>query len=264
MMILIRSLTLYAGLLLSSSQIAAHEFWIEASKHYGEPDETVTLILKVGESFRGSAQPLLPDEVERFVHVTDKSRTIDGLLGDSRPAARITTARGLNQIIHLTTPFSIRFGEGDERWANYIELDGLDRQINQYSDIPNTVPVTERYVRCAKSLITTGDQPVSDSLSGKLPFELVLGGSWNRLGTGQHVVTLFEGQNPLANVLIKAFRYDDRTVVSEAYSDANGRVRLDLPTADRYLISGVVIRPDDNPNYDWISYWPSITIEVIK
>ena len=101
MMILIRSLTLYAGLLLSSGHIAAHEFWIEASKHYGEPDETVALTLKVGEAFRGSAQPLLPDEVERFIHVTDTSRTINGLLGDSRPAARITTARGLNQIIHI-------------------------------------------------------------------------------------------------------------------------------------------------------------------
>lgn len=263
-MIPARSLALSAGLLMSSSQIAAHEFWIEASKHYGNPDETVALTLKVGETFRGSAQPLLPGEVERFVHLTDKSKTIDGLLGDSRPAARITMAGGLNQIIHLTTPYSIRFGEHDKRWANYIELDGLDRQINQYPDIPNTVPVTERYVRCAKSLIKTGNQPVSDSLSSEMPFEFVLGGSWNRLGSGQRVITLFEGQNPLENVLIKAFRYNDRVVISEAYSDANGQVQLDLPTADRYLISGVVIRPDDDPNYDWISYWPSITFEVIN
>ena len=263
-MTLIRSLTFSAGLLLSSSQIAAHEFWIEASKHYGESDETVALILKVGEAFRGSAQPLLPQEVERFVHISDKPRTINGLLGDSRPAARINIAKGLNQIIHLTTPFSIRFEEGDERWANYVKLDGLDRQINKYSNIPKIVPVTERYVRCAKSLVKTDDQAVSDSLSGEMPFEFVLGGSWNRLGVGHRVITVFEGQNPLANVLIKAFRYEDRSVVSQAYSDVNGRALLELPTADRYLISGVVIRPDDDPNYDWISYWPSITIEVIN
>ena len=84
------------------------------------------------------------------------------------------------------------------------------------------------------------------------------------LGRGTTLSPYFEGQNPLANVLIKAFRYKDRSVVSEAYSDVNGRARLNLPTADKYLISGVVIRPDENPNYDWISYWPSITIEVIN
>ena len=46
---------------------------------------------------------------------------------------------------------------------------------------------------------------------------------------------------PLENVLIKAFRHSDRAVVSEAYTDrmAGG---LELARADRYLISGVVIR----------------------
>ena len=110
MMIIIRSLTLYAGLLLSSSQIAAHEFWIEASKHYGEPDETVALILKVGETFRGSAQPLLPDEVERFVHVTDKSRTIDGLLGT--PDRQPELPRPEDSIKLSISPRPSQFGSG--------------------------------------------------------------------------------------------------------------------------------------------------------
>jgi hypothetical protein len=29
-------------------------------------------------------------------------------------------------------------------------------------------------------------------------------------------------------------------------------------------LSGVVIRPDTDPNYDWISHWPSLTIEVVN
>ena len=81
---------------------------------------------------------------------------------------------------------------------------------------------------------------------------------------GRHQITLFKGDIPLENVLVKAFRYGDRAVVSEAYTDINGSVQLDLPTADKYLISGVVIQPDSDPNYDWISYWPTITLEVIN
>ena len=263
-MISLRSLTLSGIVLLWGAQISAHEFWIEASEHYTDPDATVDLTLKVGETFRGSAQPLLPGEVEQFLQITETTSSIDGLLGDSRPAARIIAGDGLNQVIHQTTPFSIRFGEGDERWANYIELDGLNRQLSQYPDIPKAVPVTERYVRCAKSLIKVGNTNVSDSLSRRMPFELVLQGEWARIRTGRHVFTLYEAEKPLPNVLVKAFRHNDRSVVSEAYTDANGRVELVLPSADRYLISGVVIRPDDDPNYDWISHWPTITLEVLN
>jgi hypothetical protein len=258
------SLTLSIGILLVSNTIVAHEFWIEPSTHYPSPEDTIDLTLKVGEEFRGSAQPLLPDEIETFVHISDHKSTIDGLLGDSRPAARVLMSDGLNQIIHLTTPFSIRFGEGDERWANYVDLDGLSRQIDQFPGIPKTVPVTERYVRCAKSLIKVGNRQTSDSLSGEMPFELVIEGDWNTLLAGPKTITLYDGNTPLPDVLIKAFRHSDRRVVSEAYTDSRGQVTLDLPTADRYLISGVVIRPDEDPNYDWISHWPTITLEVVN
>jgi hypothetical protein len=41
-------------------------------------------------------------------------------------------------------------------------------------------------------------------------------------------------------------------------------VELELPSTDRYLISGVVIRPDNDPDYDWMSHWPTITLEVVN
>lgn len=258
------SLTFYIGLLVSSTQIQAHEFWIEPSDHYTGVNQTIDITLKVGETFRGSAQPYLPEETANFVLINQTKQSISGLLGDARPAARAQVSTGLNQLIHQTTPFSIRFGDGDERWANYIALDGLEQQLNQHADTPKTVPVTERYVRCAKSLIQVGDAQVEDSLTGELRFELVLNGVWSELHTGVYQFTLFEKQKPLEGVLIKAFRRSDRQVVAEAYSDQNGQVNLNLTTADRYLLSGVVIRPDTDPNYDWISHWPSLTIEVVN
>ncbi len=263
-MTLSRSLTFSVGLLLWSTQISAHEFWIEPSQHYTPTQESVDLILKVGETFRGSAQPYLPDETAKFFVINQDKRSIQGLLGDSRPAAKVTVNEGLNRIIHQTTPFSIRFGEGDERWDNYVALDGLQRQLDQHPDEPQTVPVTERYVRVAKSFIKAGPAETADALSGEMPFELVLEGSWSQLTPGQRVFTLYDGQQPLEGILVKAFRHNDRSVVSQAYTDADGRVVLELPSADRYLISGVIIRPDTDPNYDWISHWPTITLEVLN
>ena len=259
-----RSLTFSVGLLIWSAQISAHEFWIESSKHYTDAGDTIDLILKVGETFRGSAQPFLPDETEKFLVINQDKRSIQGLLGDSRPAAKVMVSEGLNRIIHQTTPFSIRFGEGDERWENYVALDGLKPQLDQYPNEPHTVPVTERYVRVAKNFVKVGHDETADTLSGEMPFELVLEGGWKQLTPGNYVFTLFDGQKPLESVLIKAFRHSDRSVVSEAYTNSDGQVTLELPSADRYLISGVVIRPDEDPNYDWISHWPTITLEVVN
>ena len=247
---------------LGGTPATAHEFWIEPSAHYAEPGTSVGITLKVGETFRGSAQPYLNDEVEKFLVLTDVIKAIPGLLGDSRPAAKVTLNTGLHQIIHLTTPSSIRFGDGDKRWENYIQLDGLRNQLEQYPDIPQSVPITERYIRCAKSLIKSGSDRTTDYLSGQLPFELVLNGSWSTIDKGVKRFTLFDSGKPLAGILIKAFRQSDRAVVSEAYTDKQGQIRLDLPTNDRYLISGVVIRPDIDRNYNWISHWPTLTIQV--
>ena len=263
-MTLSRSLTFSVGLLLWSAQISAHEFWVEPSKHYTTTGESIDLILKVGETFRGSAQPYLPDEIAKFLVINQEKHLIQGLLGDSRPAAKVTVDNGLNRIIHQTTPFSIRFGEGDERWDNYVALDGLKPQLDQYPNEPQTVPVTERYVRVAKSFIKVGEGETLDTLSGEMPFELVLEGRWKKLTPADYAFTLFDGQTPLEGVLIKAFRHSDRSVVSEAYTNSDGQVALQLPSADRYLISGVVIRPDTDPNYDWISHWPTITLEVLN
>jgi len=259
-----RSLTFSVGLLIWSAQISAHEFWIESSKHYTDEGDTIDLILKVGETFRGSAQPFLPDETEKFLVINQDKRSIQGLLGDSRPAAKVIVNEGLNRIIHQTTAFSIRFGEGDERWENYVALDGLKPQLDQYPNEPHTVPVTERYVRVAKNFVKVGHDETADTLSGEMPFELVLEGGWKQLTPGNYAFTLFDGQKPLESVLIKAFRHSDRSVVSEAYTNSDGQVTLELPSVDRYLISGVVIRPDEDPNYDWISHWPTITLEVVN
>lgn len=263
-MTIARSLTFSVGFLISSTQIQGHEFWIEPSKHYATANDSVELTLKVGETFRGSAQPYLPVDTATFIVIGQTKRKIQGLLGDSRPAATVAVDDGLNRVIHQTTSFSIRFGDDDERWSNYITLDGLQRQLDQHPTVPQIVPVTERYIRVAKSFIKTGQAKVKDSLSGEMPFELVLEGQWTQITPGNYAFTLYDEQTPLESVLVKAFRHSDRAVVSEAYTETNGRVELELPSADRYLISGVVIRPDDDPNYDWISHWPTITLEVIQ
>lgn len=246
--------------MLFSAQVMAHEFWIEPSAHRALPGDEIQILLKVGQNFRGSAQPYLPSDFQRFEHISrGASVAIEGLLGDSRPAATITIAPGLNQIIHHTAPFDIVFAEGDVRWADYVALDGLADQLAAHPELPQVTPVSERYVRSVKSLIVGGPMAPADRLTGRLPYELVLEGT---LTPGAQTFRLYAGDAHQSGILIKAFRHSDRAVVDQAITDRAGQVTLNLPTADRYLISGVVIAPDSDPNFDWLSHWPALTLEI--
>ena len=95
-MTIARSLTFSVGLLISCTQIQGHEFWIEPSKHYTAANNTVELTLKVGEMFRGSAQPYLTVDTAAFIVIGQTKHEIKGLLGDSRPAATVAVDDGLN------------------------------------------------------------------------------------------------------------------------------------------------------------------------
>ena len=74
-----RSLTFSVGLLIWSAQIQGHEFWIEPSKHYTTVNSTIELTLKVGETFRGSAQPYLPVDTATFIVIGQTQREMVGL-----------------------------------------------------------------------------------------------------------------------------------------------------------------------------------------
>jgi hypothetical protein len=244
--------------------VSAHEFWIEPSSYQLDTPQPVEIMLRVGENFRGSPQSYLPSEIQAFAQVNQTTERIPGLLGDSRPAATITPTRGLNRILHWTAPSVIEFAAGDVRWPDYIALDGLTRQLARHPQVQQVTPVTEHYVRTAKSLITVGQGPFEDQRTDIMPFEIVRQGRFDRLTTGAHTFQLHTTAHPAQDVLIKAFRHSDRAVVDQAYTDTDGQVTLTLPTGDTYLISGVVIAPDPDPTSDWISHWPSLTLSVVE
>lgn len=252
-----------AGML--SSPLDAHEFWLDPATHRAEVGATVGIQLRVGQEFRGSAQPYLSRDIAAFRHISaTQDSPITGLLGDSRPAAKVTVVDGLNTVTHLTTPFLIDFRPTESIWENYLQLDGLNAQVAAHPEIAQIPPLKERYVRSAKTLIVaTNTAPTALDRDGDLPFELVLASPPSALAPGAHRFQITTNNQPTPGILVKAFRASDRQTVDQATSDATGWVSLTLPSADRYLISGVRIDPDPSDQADWLSYWASLTLEVL-
>ena len=254
---------MWAGTLIPLS-VSGHEFWLDPSAHRLERIDSVGIQFRVGQDFRGSAQPYLDRDIATFTHHrTDGDALITGLLGDSRPAAKVTIQPGLNIITHLTTPQPITFRPDESIWADYVVLDGLEAQIAAHPDLPHVPPVSERYIRSAKTLIIgPGITASQRDRETALPFELILETPPGRLSAGPHRFRITTDGIPTNGILIKAFRASDRQTVDQRVSDTMGWVSLDLPTPDRYLISGVRIDPDTQGDADWISYWASLTLEV--
>ncbi|NBS11653.1 MAG: DUF4198 domain-containing protein [Gammaproteobacteria bacterium] len=247
-----------------SLTVSGHEFWLDPSAHQVTTSQSIGLQFRVGQEFRGSAQPYLQRDINTFMHLWPSGEApITGVLGDSRPAVKLTIKPGLNLITHLTTPQPISFRPEDAIWANYLVLDGLEAQVAAHPDVPQVPPVSERYIRSAKTLVLgPGTSSSARDRDTFLPFELILETPPVRLFPGPHRFQITTDGQPTPGILVKAFRYSDRKTVDQRVSATDGWVSLDLPSADRYLISGVRIDPDTDGLADWLSYWASLTLEV--
>src|SRR5262249_24620176 len=126
--------------------------------------------------------------------------------------------------------------------------------------------VREAYSRCAKSLIrvATSEKPGADRLLG-FTLELIAETDVTVMKPGAEATfrLLYEGK-PLANALVSAARKgagDDRKL--SARTDANGRVGFKLDDSGMWQIASVhMIRAADDRDYQWESFWASLTFET--
>lgn len=244
--------------------VKAHEFWLEPSDYNPQTGTSIGITLLVGQNFEGNPQPFIQSNINDFRILTKKNQfRISGRMGDSRPAANVVITEGLSQITHLTEAFSIEF-TNQEKWDNYIASDGLEAQIKRPKS-RQKVPITERYIRSAKTLILSSDtsEVFKDKPTG-LPFELILTSPTDQWTKGSHLFTLNLHGNPISGVLVKAFSHKKKLMVSKAITNQLGEARLQLPTDDVYLISGVHIEPDPQSKSDWKSFWASLTLSIKK
>ena len=155
-----------------------------------------------------------------------------------------------------------------QKFNEYLLAEGLDWVIERRAaEGEAEQPARELYSRCAKSLLEIGRDGPRDAWQINLGYTLELLPQLDpyRLEPGQTLpVRLDYRGEPIADILVVAFRSDAPEQRIERRTDAAGLVELPLDGPGTWLVKAVHIirtRPD-HPRAEWESFWASLTFEL--
>ena len=275
------------GLLICTTLVQAHEYWLEPVDSTWQVGDTLKADIKNGEEFAGDKFPFNPAVLSGAGLVSPSTRTgLRGRLGDY-PAFKMPLQEpGLHLLMLETTRRELIY-EDTEAFEKFLEYHALADVIkeNEQLSIPKN-EVKENYYRFSKALVIVdpSESGADDSAASEpddlqketatqsadaanqsaaleaqeQPLEIILAD--NPLGAKTVRAQIrFEGK-PLAARQVELFHRDASKRVSRTTqrSDESGYVDLDIAESGDYLINVVwVVKPED-ASADLISLWSSL------
>ena len=250
------------------SPVSAHEFWIEPQDFSSTPGTEIQADLRVGQDFKGDAFPFIPSRFSAFTsHDRLGESDVDGTTGDL-PALQFTPrSEGLNIFTYVSAGERIHFRDWD-KFAAYLDLEGLTAIPARHDarGLPRD-DIRELYTRCAKTLVSVGDDTTGQDRATGMRLELVAGTNPLALtpSADMSFTLLWEGK-PLPDTQVALFSKGDapetgtRTLTR---TDENGQARFIIPAPGHYMAASVhMIEAPADRNADWQSYWASLTFGV--
>ena len=247
----------------------AHEFWLWPNAFAPRAGQPVTLSLQVGERFIGDVvgfgRPLVRD-------LRVRSRSGDQDLTPAVPPGAHAASpplsfaqSGAQRISIDTEPFTITLPA--DQFEAYLREEGLEQVVARRGAEGSTGrPGRERYRRHAKTLLRVGGQTDASARAptGQVLEIVPLGDPHARSSPdGLPLQVRYRG-TALQGALVKAWHQNGQQLtVLRARSDAQGRVRFDLPHDGTWMVSVVhMVRTADEPGIDWDSHWANLTFET--
>lgn len=252
---------------LTGSPALAHDFWIEPQSFRPAVQENVPIVLRVGEDFTGTSQPLIPRWFSDYAATGPTgTQQVVGYIGDDPAGSFKPDAPGNWVVGYRSTQAFVEIEP--PKFNTYLEKEGLDWVIDarERSGEAETNG-RELYSRCAKSLVRAGDDGATGGFDAVLGYrlELIPERDPYELEPGDKLpVRLVYEDEPLADILIVAFTAENPTAQQKLRADADGRAVIELGEAGTWLIKGVHIieLPDTNEQADWESFWASLTFKL--
>lgn len=266
-----------ALLIVASSPIIAHEFWVTPSTWSSDRAARISILANVGDRFPNASSFTTPERVDtvRLVGAGTDLRVPGPYRreGDSL-AADITLPSAAGTYVGV---FSIKPRVGEKTgpiFEEHLRHQGLDDIVAERARRREThLAVRERYSRYGKTLVQVGsggDDSAATRAIG-LKIELVPATNPARLRRGEplRVRLLMDGQ-PVRGALVGAINAEAKSRPDDwplkARTDANGEVVFTLTARGPWLVRAVrmvrregEIGPDAA---DWETYWASLTFAM--
>src|SRR5213593_2448007 len=222
-----------ALMVLGTTTVGAHDFWIEPSAYRPKVGALVALRLLVGQDLLGDPVPREPDAIKQFVvSLGSSQKPVPGRDGGDPAGILRVDGAGLIVIGYQSHPRLIDLAP--EKFEQYLGEEGLDEIKSLRRPAGRSQPIRELFTRCAKTLLSAGDRVARSRADGDraigLRFELVAERNPYATAVGQDLPFLltYDG-NPQAGVLVVAINPKNPSRKLTARSDRYGRVVFQLP-----------------------------------
>jgi uncharacterized GH25 family protein len=261
-----------ALLLLSTSLLLAHDYWLLASSFILKKGQTLTLRLLVGDDLEPEEERVF----QRHKTVSFQLHTATGT-EDLLPAAKDSTLPVLQKrldfnglgLISMERNFS-RLEMDSVKFHQYLIHEFLVDAMDAREQPGRKHRVErERYARAIKSLVQVGTPAATDATYRKRlghKIELILLQNPYRLRPGDllEAQLFFEGKPLVKKVLMALHKAPDGTFTELiTYTDDEGIARFKLKRPGPWVLRTTHLLPcDDCPDVDWESFWTSYSFEL--
>jgi len=247
---------LLLGLLVCSwaSFIEAHDFWLQPSEYCVEPDTLDSMTLQVGHGPFRQRSPIPLRRITRFQAIAPDGMAVDLhqrlRLGQGAEDGDFRLNDPGTYVLVLQTDDGAQTHLPAIRFNAYLKVEGLTPALEQRARLQRMdADGSERYSRCAKSIVQVGqpraglqgqvDKPVG------LPLEIVP--EANPYGTKRPatfpVRVLYAG-HALAGALVKLTNLaNDASPFEVRLTDRDGRASFTMPNAGAWLLNVIWTKP---------------------
>jgi len=247
---------LLLGLLVCSwaSFIEAHDFWLQPSEYWIEPDTLDSMTLQVGHGPFRQRSPIPLRRITRFQAIAPNGMAVDVhqrlRLGQGAEDGDFRLNDPGTYVLVLQTDDGAQAHLPAVRFNDYLKVEGLTPAFEQRVRLQRMdADGSERYSRCAKSIVQVGqpraglqgqvDKPVG------LPLEIVP--EANPYGTKRPatfpVRVLYAG-HALAGALVKLTNLaNDASPFEVRLTDRDGRASFTMPNAGAWLLNVIWTKP---------------------
>ena len=247
---------LLLGLLVCSqaSFIEAHDFWLQPSEYWINSDTLDSMTLQVGHGPFRQRSPIPLRRITRFQAIAPNGMAVDLherlRLGQDVEDGDFQLNDPGTYVLVLQTDNGAQTHLPAIRFNDYLKVEGLTPALDQRARLQRMdADGSERYSRCAKSIVQVG--PPASGLQGQitkpvgLPLEIVP--EANPYGAERSatlpVRVLYAG-HALAGALVKLTNLaNDASPFEVRLTDREGRASFTMPNAGAWLVNVIWTKP---------------------
>lgn len=245
-----RSAVLFLGLMVCSraSFVAAHDFWLQPSEYWTSPDALTSMTLQVGHGPFRQRSPIPARRITRFQAIAPKGAVIDLheqlRMGEASKDGDFRLENPGAYVLVLQTDDHAQTHLPSIRFNDYLRVEGLTPALEQRARLHQMdADGSERYSRCAKSIVQVG--PLGAGSQGQvtkpvgLPLEIVPEANPYAVPRSAILpVRVIYAGRPLAGALVKLTDLKHDASPFEVHlTDHDGRASFTMPDAGTWLLN---------------------------